>query len=143
MPKEAQPDRAIIVGVTVVTASIRWPLKIEGQRNVYGIWVTDQAGGAHRFASHDRPEILSADGEQLNLPAELMPGSVVNLEVAGTHCSRSRSSNTSPATRLQPARGPYRPSMTFPSIVSRPDGWRDFRQDFRQALRGYPHRIDH
>jgi len=83
MPKEAQPDRAIIVGVTVVTASIRWPLKIEGQRNVYGIWVTDQAGGAHRFASHDRPEILSADGEQLNLPAELMPGSVVNLEVAG------------------------------------------------------------
>jgi hypothetical protein len=83
MPKEAQPDRAIIVGVTVVTASIRWPLKIDGQRNVYGIWVTDQAGGAHRFASHDPPEILSADGEPLNLPTEVMPGSVVNLEVAG------------------------------------------------------------
>ena len=82
MPKEAQPDPAIIVGATVVTASIRWPLKIDGQRNVYGIWVTDQAGGAHRFASHDPPEILSADGEPLNLPAELMPGSVVNLEVA-------------------------------------------------------------
>jgi hypothetical protein len=44
--------------------------------------VTDQAGGAHRFASHDPPEILSADGEPSNLPAELMPGSVVNLEVA-------------------------------------------------------------
>jgi hypothetical protein len=82
MPKEAQPDPAIIVGATVVTASIRWPLKIDGQRNVYGIWVTDQAGGAHRFASHDPPEILSADGEPSNLPAELMPGSVVNLEVA-------------------------------------------------------------
>ena len=83
MPKEAQPDPAIIVGATVVTASIRWPLKIDGQRNVYGIWVTDQAGGAHRFASRDPPEILSADGEPLYLPAELMPGSVVNLEVAG------------------------------------------------------------
>jgi hypothetical protein len=83
MPKEAQPDPAIIVGATVVTASIRWPLKIDGQRNVYGIWVTDQAGGAHRFASHDPPETLSADGEPLNLPAELMTGSVVNLEVAG------------------------------------------------------------
>ena len=83
MPKKAQLDPAIIVGATVVTASIRWPLKIDGQRNVYGIWVTDQAGGAHRFASHDPPEILSADGEPLNLPAELMPGSVVNLEVAG------------------------------------------------------------
>jgi len=82
MPKEAQPDPAIIVGATVVTASIRWPLKIDGQRNVYGIWVTDQAGGAHRFASHDPPEILSADGEPSKLPAELMPGSVVNLEVA-------------------------------------------------------------
>ena len=83
MPREAQLDPAIIAGATVVTASIRWPLKIDGQRNVYGIWVTDQAGGAHRFASHDPPEILSADGEPLNLPAELMPSSVVNIEVAG------------------------------------------------------------
>jgi hypothetical protein len=82
MPKKAQLDPAIIVGATVVTASIRWPLKIDGQRDVYGIWVTDQAGGAHRFASHDPPEILSADGEPSKLPAELMPGSVVNLEVA-------------------------------------------------------------
>ena len=74
MPKKAQLDPAIIVGATVVTASIRWPLKIDGQRDVYGIWVTDQAGGAHRFASHDPPEILSADGEPSESPRRAYAG---------------------------------------------------------------------